>query len=105
MDLQELRTQIDVTDDDLLRLFQRRMDISAEIALYKRQNNMPVYDPERERQKLNYLSGKVKEGRKACVAALYSLLFELSRAEQEKILNSQSVSSISSISAISADNI
>jgi len=48
-----------------------------------------VYDPVREQQKLHELSGKVEEGRKEYITALYSLIFELSRAEQERILNSE----------------
>jgi len=89
MDLQELRLQIDAVDDELIRLFYRRLDIAAEIAGYKRRHNLPVYDPERERQKLQDLSQKSKEGHEAHISALFSLLFEISRAEQEKILNSE----------------
>ena len=87
MDLRELRGRIDEIDDGLVDLFQRRMDVSAEIALHKRQNNLPVYDPARERQKLYDLSGKAGESREAYITALYSLIFELSRADQERILN------------------
>jgi len=91
MDLQYLRCKIDVIDDELIRLFQQRMDVSAEIARYKRNHNIPVYDPEREQQKLNDLSHKAGEGYESYVVALYSMLFELSRAEQERILNSEEV--------------
>ena len=87
MDMQELRQRIDEIDNGLVDLFQRRMDVSAEIALYKQENNIPIHDPARERQKLYELSDKVKEDRQAYVTALYSLLFELSRADQERILN------------------
>ena len=86
MDLQDLRLQIDKIDRGLVRLLCRRMDICAEIARHKRERNIPVYDPARERQKLRELSGKAGEGRAAYIAALYSLLFELSRAEQERII-------------------
>jgi len=44
----------------------------------------------RERQKLYDISGKVEEGRAAYVTALYSLLFELSRSDQERIINPES---------------
>jgi len=84
MDLLELRQRIDEIDNELLQLFMRRMDISAEISLYKKQNNIPVHDPERERQVLHNLSHKVTQEREPYVIALYSLLFELSRAEQER---------------------
>ena len=85
MGLQDLRLQIDRIDDDLIHLFQQRMDVSAEIARYKERHNLPVYDPDREQQKLSGLSQKVKDGYKAYIPKLYSLIFELSRAEQEKI--------------------
>lgn len=91
MNLQDLREKIDNIDDELIRLFEQRMDISVEIAGYKQQNNIPVYDPARERQKLYDISGKVGEGRIAYITALYSLLFQLSRADQERILCPESV--------------
>jgi chorismate mutase/prephenate dehydratase len=84
MDLQDLREKIDIIDDELTRLFGERMDISAEIARYKRENNIPVYDKEREQQKLRDLSGKVKTEYADYAAELYSLLFKLSRAIQSE---------------------
>ena len=87
MDIQELRKRIDKIDDALIELFQQRMDVSAEIAQYKKENNLPVHDPVREQQKLHDVSQKVKKGREAYVTALYTLLFELSRAEQERLLS------------------
>ena len=90
MDLEELRESIDEIDNDLVKLFDRRMDISAEIAVYKKENKLPVHDPARERQKLHELTGRVRKGRESYITALYSLLFELSRTEQERILNPES---------------
>jgi len=87
MDLQELRKKIDEIDDGLVRLFQERMDVSAEIARYKKENKLPVHDPAREREKLYDLSFKTNPGRESYITALYYLLFELSRADQERILN------------------
>jgi len=87
MDLKELRKKIDEIDDGLVRLFQERMDVSAEIARYKKENKLPVHDPAREREKLYDLSFKTNPGRESYITALYYLLFELSRADQERILN------------------
>jgi len=84
MDIHELRNRIDEIDNELLQLFMRRMDISAEIAQYKKQYNMPIHDPAREQQVLHNLSKKATRERESSVTALYSLLFELSRAEQER---------------------
>lgn len=87
MDLEELRRKIDEIDEGLVRLFQQRMDVSSEIAVFKHQNNLSIHDPARERQKLYDLSTKMDAGRESYITALYSLLFELSRAEQERIIN------------------
>ena len=92
MGLQELRRRIDRIDDELVDLFQQRMDVSAEIARYKLENHLPVHDPVREQQKLDDLSRKVDKDREAYVTALYTLLFELSRGEQERVLSCASES-------------
>ena len=88
MDLTDYRKRMDEIDRGIVDLFQQRMDLSIEIAQYKKKNNLPIHDSAREQQKLKDITGSVKEGQEAYVSALYSLLFELSRAEQERFLNS-----------------
>ena len=100
MDLKDLRREIDRIDDDLVRLFEERMDISGKVARYKQENNIPVYDPAREREKLYDLSFKVKEDRVAYVTALYSLMFDLSRSDQQRILRPESELTDTIMSAI-----
>ena len=58
MDLSQLRSQIDSIDDQLISLFGQRMEIAAQIADYKKQNNLPIYVPSREREKLLDVSQK-----------------------------------------------
>lgn len=52
MEISELRQQIDCIDKEMLALFEKRMQVSAKIAEYKRQNKLPVYDGKREREKI-----------------------------------------------------
>jgi chorismate mutase len=87
MDLAELRRQIDETDSGLIGLFQRRMQISAEIALYKARNGLAVHDPAREREKLEDMLSKTDEPFKAYAKVLYPMLFELSRAYQQTLID------------------
>ncbi len=84
MDLKELRSQIDLIDDELVRLFCKRMDVAAEIADYKRQNNMPILVPAREREKLADVADKAGSDMANYTRVLYSMLFELSRSYQSK---------------------
>ena len=86
MDLHELRAKIDQIDDELIGLFEQRMDLSADVARYKKQRAIPVHDQVREQEILDSLSLKVDKGRESAIVALYTLLFELSRTEQEIIL-------------------
>ena len=84
--LQDLRARIDAVDDEILRLFQERMNISSGIAEYKKANNLPVMDLKRERDKLSDLIEKSNGEFKSYTSVLYSLLFELSRSYQDRIL-------------------
>ena len=43
MDLSEIRQNIDKIDEELVRLFCERMALSAQVADYKKANNMPIY--------------------------------------------------------------
>ena len=86
MDLNKYREQIDRVDDELLRLFAERMDLSAQIAAYKKENGLPVLDASRERQKLNSIAEKSPEGLSEYAVSLYSLIFELSRSCQNRLL-------------------
>ena len=84
MDLKELRGQIDEIDDQLVELFSKRMDIAAAIGDYKKANNLPVFVPAREREKLKDVAEKAGPEMANYTRVLYSMLFELSRSYQSK---------------------
>ena len=84
MDLQELRLEIDRIDDQLVKLFAERMDIAARIGDYKKQRNLPVFVPAREREKLQDVAEKAGPEMANYTRVLYSMLFELSRSYQSK---------------------
>ncbi len=54
-DLQECRRQIDEIDSEILRLFEKRMKVSEDVANYKIRTGKPVFDAVREREKLKSL--------------------------------------------------
>lgn len=90
MDLANLREEIDRIDKGLLELFRERMDIAAKIAEYKRENNLPVLDTKREREKLSALMEQMPDDFKSYTHVLYSLMFELSRSYQGRLLDKPS---------------
>ena len=86
MDIQEMknfRKEIDAIDEKLVKLFQRRMEISREIGKYKRLHEIPVLDVSREKlKKVSELADKNME--EYCLI-LYNKIMELSRDYQNKI--------------------
>ena len=90
MDLLDLRARIDDIDERILRLFKERMDISLEIAQYKKEHGLPALDASRERDKLADISEKAGDELRSYANMLYKLLFELSRAHQGSVLNAAS---------------
>ena len=86
MDLNELRCEIDQIDRELIPLFLRRMNASAQVAEYKREHGMRVLDPARERallEKISHLSGEEFE---EYARTLYATILSLSRSYQYKQL-------------------
>ncbi len=90
MDLKELREQIDAVDSELTELLTRRMDIAQEIALWKREQQLPALDARREREKIDAITENAREDMAQPLRVMYSLLFELSRTRQNALLQPNS---------------
>jgi len=86
MDLNEIRDRIDDVDDKLIELFAERMKLSNEVAAYKREKGMPVIDMTRERSKRNNIFEKSPEEFKEYLPLLYSVVFDLSRSYQNRLI-------------------
>ena len=84
MQMNELRTQIDTVDEQIVDLFRRRMALCADIAQCKKQEKLPVYDPERERKVLQRVSDLAGEELEDYTRVLFSTLFDLSRSYQTR---------------------
>lgn len=87
MSLDELRKQIDRTDQMLLTSFVTRMRISANIAEYKKKNGLPVLDEKREQEKLEEIRKLSPDDMEESCVMLYNKIMELSRERQQKIIN------------------
>ncbi len=90
MDLADYRQEINEIDEEMTRLFGRRMQVSAKIAQYKSEHDLPVLDSKREREKLQAVSESLPEDLQDYGVSLYSLILDLSRNYQNRILNTSS---------------
>ncbi|MBP3647928.1 MAG: chorismate mutase [Clostridia bacterium] len=86
MDIQDLRKQINEIDAQLVKLFDDRMHVALEIAKYKKENGLPVFDPAREREVLNRQTAAVSDEMAMYVKLLYNTLFDLSRSYQQQYM-------------------
>ena len=84
MELNEIRDQIDTIDSQLVQLFCQRMALSAQVADYKKANNLPIFVPARERSILQKVAENAGAEMENYTRVLYSMLFELSRSYQSK---------------------
>lgn len=90
MDLMELREQINEIDREMLDLFLRRMQVSSNVAEYKRKNGLPVLDAARERELLANIAHRAGEDLDEYAVVLYSTILSLSRSYQHKKLSPES---------------
>ncbi|MGN0745099.1 MAG: chorismate mutase [Aristaeellaceae bacterium] len=91
-ELEELRAELDGVDRELVRLFERRMALSREVARYKLAHGLPVLDASREEQVLASRADMLDNPALAeDVRALYTCIMALSRGEQERLLKEAGV--------------
>ncbi len=90
MELKDYRREFDRVDEELVRSFTERMELSAQIAEYKQARGLSIFDAKREREKIAGVTDRLPEDLKEYGVALYSLILELSRSRQERILRTSS---------------
>ena len=59
--LESYREQINAIDDEILILLKRRMQLVKKVVMYKKQNDMEIYVPQREIEILTRLTTKAHE--------------------------------------------
>lgn len=90
MNINELRKEIDSIDDELVRLFEKRMKTAASIAEYKKENGLPISDRTRERQVINKVTGKISPEFSNYTKVLYQTIFDVSCSYQRTLNVKQS---------------
>ena len=83
--LEELRVEIDKKDDELIKLFSKRMYLSGKIAEYKKLNKLPISDKGRENEKLGYIAEKTDKELREYTTSLYETIFSISKDYQERL--------------------
>ncbi|MBR3508229.1 MAG: prephenate dehydratase [Lachnospiraceae bacterium] len=91
-DLTELRGQLDEIDEQIVALYEKRMDVCKEVAGYKINTGKKVFDRQREQEKLAKVKSMTQNDFYARGAAeLFELLMSVSRKLQYRMLTESGV--------------
>ena len=92
MDLLELRAQIDEIDREIVSLYERRMDVSRQVAEYKIETGKKVFDKAREEEKLATLRSLThNEFNCHGIEELFEQIMSMSRKLQYQMLTEKGV--------------
>ena len=86
-ELEQCRKEIDEIDKELINLFERRMDVAIRVANCKKENDLPIYDEERESKVIKKNVDNLKNKNYDLLARRFFLsIMELSRSLHESII-------------------
>ena len=87
-DLNQCRAELDLIDAQLVGLFEKRMQLARDVALYKHRHNMNILDTSRENQVLESRAALLQEeALKKPLTELFREIMRLSREEQSRCLD------------------
>ena len=91
-DLTEIRSQIDLLDEQMLQLFEQRMELCDQVAQFKIQNGRKVLDSKREAEKISKLKAMAHNSfNKHGVEELFRQIMAMSRKLQYQRLAMEGV--------------
>ena len=84
-DLNELRLEINEITNQMVELFEKRLDVSKEVANYKKEHNLPIFQPEREKEVIALYTKDTRY--KELTTQFIEDLMELSKQLQKEEIN------------------
>ncbi len=89
--LLELRAQIDDIDAQMIALFEKRMDVTRQVGEYKKENDLPVLDRQREAEVLAKKEAMLKnQYLKTDVKDFFGSIMAISRRQQRELMADES---------------
>lgn len=84
--LEECRKEINEIDGKLVELLQQRMYVSMDVATYKKANDIPVYDAEREQALLRRIALLAGSNHQDAILAVYDTILMESKKKQMELI-------------------
>ena len=86
-DLSTLRTEINAIDQQILELLSKRFQCSEGVAAYKKEKDIPVFDPEREKDLVENLQNIDSTLTRENIENIWGCIMSESRQQQSKYLD------------------
>ena len=92
--LDELRENIDRVDEVIVRLLNERARIVCEIGRKKKEQNVPIYQPDREKLVIQHVRGIATEGDLGpdAVARLFERIIDEARTLERRVVHGETAS-------------
>lgn len=84
MKLDNYRNEINNIDNQIANLFKDRLDIVNEIAEYKKENNISVASPEREKEVIEEILKNCPDDKKSSCKVLFKNIMDISKCKQQQ---------------------
>lgn len=88
MRLEDLRNDINAIDEEILALFIKRMGVCQDVAVYKKENNLPVLQGNREEEILRRIRALSPEDLADGAALLFTNIMDISKSLQQQAIRS-----------------
>lgn len=82
--LEELRNDINKLDNDILELFVQRMNVCHNVALFKQENNLPVFQAGREDEVIKRIRQKAPQELEKSTEVLFETIMDISKCKQQQ---------------------
>lgn len=91
MDLQDIRKEINGIDGQLQSLFLRRMELCRQVAAYKKENGLPILQPDREQEVIRRIRESSPEGMADASEIFFTEIMDISKCLQSEELTAEKV--------------
>ena len=85
LNLEEIRKEISAINDEMLALFVKRMELSAQVAAYKKANGLPTLDRKREEAILQKVADNTTDEFRQFSLEFFRNMMDLSKEYQETL--------------------
>jgi len=89
--LEELRDDIDRLDEVIVRLLNERARVAVEVGRLKKELNVAIYQPDREKQVLKHVRGVASEGPLGpdAIARLFERIIDEARRLERRVIHGE----------------